>query len=377
MKIGHIVQKPIVQKLHKPTDRLVDSTTLLGVEVEVENYLKPFDVNQKQAGYWEVKEDGSLRNNGMEMVFYEPLYGADAVEAVSWLFQEAKRCGWKISKLTGAHVHVDVRDMEVNAFRVMCSVFALTEPLIYKWVGHKRDENMFCLPWYMADADVDKINRSLTTTDAAAALSFIKGLSKYSGLNIGAAAKFGTVEFRMLQTTFDLERFIDWLNIILSLRVYAQKYADKTPEWICKRLVNLGARGFSEEVFGKYLSDKMWYDNYFKDAIGLGMVTCDWFLENTTTLELNSTMSLADKFNLMRSKNLSRELGSVNHAGLKKFQERRTTQRRPKKAAKSSINAPQVGIGAAMWVDDLSMVPPSVWDGPPEEFLTQQQQESE
>lgn len=369
MKIGHIVQKPIVQKLHKPTTQLIDSTTLLGIEIEVENY-RVFDVNARSAGYWEVKEDGSLRNNGMEMVFYEPLYGADAIMAVTWLFGEAARLGWRISKLTGAHVHVDVRDMEVNEFKNLCAVYALTEPLIYKWVGDKRDENMFCLPWYMADAEVDKVSRSLTNDNPDVALSFIKSLSKYSGLNIGAAAKFGTVEFRMLQTTFDSARFIDWLNIILSLRVYAVKHGDKTPEWICKRLTSLGPKLFVRDVFGS-LADKLWYDGYEKDAIGLGMVTCDWFLENTQTLQLKGTQSLAERFTLLRSKNLQISYADKEHAGLKKFQERNSTTKKAKRPAKSTVSIPQ--YGGTLAFEESSTVPEPAWivdtvEPTPEEF---------
>jgi hypothetical protein len=250
--------------------------------------------------------------------------------------------------------------MEVEAFRNLCAVYALTEPLIYNWVGRKRDENMFCLPWYMADADVDRVSKSLTHPNAEIALAFIKGLSKYSGLNIGAAAKFGTIEFRMLETTFDVARFVDWLNIILSLRVYATIYGNKTPEWICKRLTELGPRAFAHDVFGA-LAPKMWYDGYEKDAIGLGMVTCDWFLENTKTLQLNSAGSLAERFSLLRSKNLTLEYATNEHSGLKKFQERNsTTQKKGKRPSKSSVNAPQ--YGQQLWTtEDVTAAPVQDW----------------
>lgn len=327
MKIGHIVNKIPLVKQNKETDELIDSTTLLGVEIEVERYHKPYDLNHIYAGYWTAKKDDSLRNNGMEMVFAEPLSGADAISAVRWICKQAETCKWAISKLTGLHVHVDIRNLELEQFRNFCAVYSLTEPLIYHWIGRGRYENMFCLPWYMAETDLKTISRIVKEgeADPARARQFLESISKYSGCNINAVHKFGTAEFRMMETTFDAARIIDWLNILLSLKKYAMMEG-VTPQTMCEKIKNHGAWAFAYGVFGHALTAKMWYENYNIDAIGQGMVTCDWFLDNVKDLKLKG-LAPGVQLDWARIANLTEQSSAKTehkgeHEGLKKWRDK-------------------------------------------------------
>jgi hypothetical protein len=366
VNIGQIVNKPAIRRLNRSDPVLIDNTTLLGIEVEVENFTYP-DVKAREWGYWSDKKDDSLRNNGMELVFNEPFNGADAVTAVKWLFEQAQKKQWRVSKLTGIHVHLDVREMEVEEFRAFCVLYALTEPLIYKWIGRSRFENMFCLPWYMADSDVGTISKALNVSakDTGLALSFLKQLSKYSGLNVSSAPKFGTVEFRMMETHFDFGRMMDWLNIILSLKMKAVQMPK--PEEIPKTLSHFGPAEFARWVFGDNLTKKMWYPDYTKDAIGLGMVTADWFLNNTQELELQGK-SLGEKFSITRKRSLS-TTGSTKetHKGVSKWTEKYSVIRKVAAKKADKVKAPQYGgalYGEAAawqaqdWIQVNGVVPP-------------------
>lgn len=353
MKIGHIVNKIPLVKQNKSAPQLIDSNTLLGVEIEVESYLKPYDIGHTYAGYWTAKEDNSLRNHGMEMVFAEPLSGIDVINAITWLFEQATLKGWKISKLTGAHVHVDIRDLELDQFKNFCAVYALTEPLIYNWVGRSRFENMFCLPWHTAEADLKSIAKVAREgeADPKRAKTFLEGLSKYSGLNLNAAYKFGTAEFRMLETTFDLARFIDWLNILLSLKMYAVQ-TGITPETMCDRIKKHGAWAFGHQVFGLNLITKMWYSDYDTDVVGLGMPTCDWFLDNVKDLQLKGKPP-GEQLNWIRITRLSNNSDDSlkgTHKGFERFKEK-TTSFKPAKRSLSSkkLPPPHLGINTATW----------------------------
>jgi len=56
--------------------------------------------------------------------------------------------------------------------------------------------------------------------------------SKYSALNSNSLATFGTLEFRHMAGTVDINKISDWINILLQLKVAAINGAalDKPPE---------------------------------------------------------------------------------------------------------------------------------------------------
>lgn len=375
MKIGHIVNKIPLVKQNKETPKLVDSTTLLGVEVEVEKW-KEYDLSHIYSGYWTAKKDDSLRNNGMEMVFAEPLSGADAVSAVEWLCEQAVKHKWAVSKLTGLHVHVDIRNLELDQFRNFCAVYALTEPLIYYWVGRGRFENMFCLPWYMAEMDLKNISKVAKEgeVDPARARAFLESLSKYSGCNLNAVHKFGTAEFRMLETTFDAQRIITWINILLSLKKYAM-IPHITPQVMCEAIRHHGAWAFGQAVFGLSSLTQMWYQDYEKDVIGQGMVTCDWFLDNTRDLKLKGRPP-GEILNWSRVANLTGEKKTNNqegeHKGLANFKKRQSTLSDPsiakkptKKTSLSEFQNMYLSISGTGQADQ-----PVTWNsGPDDDYL--------
>lgn len=259
MLIGQVVNKMPAPHVRKSDPSLVDPETLLGIEVEVEGCRKALPSKDKESAYWEAKEDHSLRNNGMEFVFREPLFGTDVVLALQYLFNKAEENNWKISERTGIHVHVDMRNMELNKFQNFCILYALMEPAIYAWVGDGRDRNIHCLPWYTADADLDTIGAVFCKPTLAVGL--LRGISRYSGLNLNSLQQFGTVEFRHLKTTFNYTRILDWLNIILALRTQAVAWQG-TPHGLIKEMRVVGAYGFMHKIFGATMTPKLWRPDF-------------------------------------------------------------------------------------------------------------------
>ena len=349
MKIGQIVNKMPVQRLSRGSPLLVDCESLLGIEVEVENATLYNPESDSRSNYWSHKEDHSLRNNGREFIFMEPLYGADAVSAVEFIVEKAESLKWKISERTGLHVHLDVRNLELNNFRAFCVAYSLMEPLIYNWVGDKRHENMFCLPWYAADYDLENFSNILPRADkdAASARNVIQGIRKYSGLNLAALVTFGTVEFRHLKTTFDKQRILDWLNIILSLKIFAQ-YHTKPVLDIVKYGRVYGPRALAMKIFGQGLTDSMWYDGFVQDYVGKGMVTADMFMESDMERYLlsNPDTTIYD-YVLSRQLSKPKEEKETDHPGIAKFKSKQAKEKPKKKA----VTKQQMYIGD--WVTGL------------------------
>lgn len=279
MIVGQVVDKMPAAHLRRSDPTLIDSETLLGVEVEVEGCSKNLPSARKETGYWTAKEDNSLREGGREFVFSEPLFGADVVAAVRFLCEEAEKQKWIISERTGIHVHVDMRGMELEKFQNFCVLYALTEPLIYKWVGDKRERNIHCLPWYIADADLEQI--SAIFRQPKTAINNIKNINRYAGLNLNSLLSFGTAEFRQLKTTFSAERILEWINILLSLRVAAVSWQGD-PSQLIPEMKLLGAFGFAHKIFGDYVH-KLWYPEFNIHFIGTSIPIAEHLLRESIT----------------------------------------------------------------------------------------------
>jgi hypothetical protein len=279
MIVGQMVNKMPAPHLRKKDDALIDSDTLLGVEVEVER-CKSNSFRSPNAAYWTPKEDNSLRNGGMEFVFSEPLFGTDVIQAISWLFDTAKEKGWTISERTGIHVHMDVRGMDLDKFQNLVILYALLEPAIYRWVGDGRDRNIHCLPWYVADSDLDVISKIFK--DPKNGVAYIKSIHRYAGLNLASMATFGTIEFRHLKTTFDRERMNTWINMILSLKKAAQAWTGK-PHELIREMKLVGAYVFMHRVFGS-MTKEIWYPQFAVDFRGTSVPVAEHLCFQSTEL---------------------------------------------------------------------------------------------
>lgn len=320
MLIGQIVNKMPPPLLRRKDDSLIDSETLLGVEIEVEGCKKKLPTRDKDAAYWEMKEDHSLRNNGMEFAFKEPLFGTDAVNAIRYLFEKAKEYGFQISDRTGIHVHVDMRGMELDKFQNFCILYALTEPALYRWIGDGRDRNIHCLPWYAADGDLDTIAAVLREPNMGP--TYIRQINRYAGLNLNSLATFGTAEFRQLKTTFDYGRMMDWLNIILSIRKAALAWTG-TPGQLIKEMKILKAYGFMHKVFGPYLT-KLWYSEFETQFRGMSLPIAQHLSQHAVKLSLNAKNEKFER----KMRNESDEDGS--HAGVDKWKTKKAKARQEK-----------------------------------------------
>lgn len=300
MQLGRVLGKQAARFVYKPSSALLDSSILLGVEVEVEN-VKPsltsvLDTQDPASGYWQQVTDDSLRNNGAEFVFATPLFGEDAVTAIRYLCNHALKSKWKTSSRTGIHVHMDVRTMEAEKFRSMCVLYALTEKLLYRWVGDHREFNIFCMPWYMADGEIFRLasffGPKYSKERSPDLLHHLVHMGRYGGLNLASLAKYGSVEFRHLKTTFDQERLLKWINIILSLRVAAEGWKN-APEDLIQEMYTLGPRQFVDRIYGT-LSSELWYPEFVKDMYEDGVAVAKEFVE----LSGNSTDKLTSTFNM-------------------------------------------------------------------------------
>lgn len=201
----------------------------LGIEVEVENY--DGQLRRFAPIYWKSVEDGSLRNNGIEFVSC-PLSGHNIDYGLAELDYILKSFEPSWSVRTSIHVHVNVSSMTVKQYITLIALYAFFEDVLFSFVDSKRKGNPYCYPI-----------TSLNPHDVGLAEEL-----KYCSLNTGATARYGTIEFRHLEGTSDIQKIRRWVQVCSKLVGYV--YAND-PEKIITRIKNTHQyKEFLKDVLG-------------------------------------------------------------------------------------------------------------------------------
>lgn len=198
---------------------ILQPNALVGIEIEVENMNNGGWIPEY---YWNCKEDHSLRNNGLEFTSI-PLRGHQIESALKFLFEEFTLTGnteFTFGNRTSTHIHLNVRDLTWDNIKSLLLLYCIFEKHFFTLAGTKRESSIFCVPMYRTHqaSVIPNIN------------SFDRTWHKYSAINAGTilgnedVPKFGTIEFRHLYGTSNIDTIINWINNIFCLRVACQQY---------------------------------------------------------------------------------------------------------------------------------------------------------
>lgn len=253
---------------------IVDKNTYIGIEVEVEN----ITTFQQSSPYWRMIEDGSLRNNGRE--FITPPIRAWRIEhALMQLFNVDLNQDIDFSERTSIHIHMNIRTLTVPQLESLIITYILFEKVLFNFIGNNRYNNIFCVPIVETDIGENLLNMITNKSPEVA-------WQKYTALNLLPIMNKGTIEFRHMSGTKDIERLITWINLLLSLKKFALQ---KSPEYIWKRINTLNTtseyRLFAEEVFGEFLPI-LWNDNFNKAVATCITYVKQFCIRNTFGIQL-------------------------------------------------------------------------------------------
>ncbi len=157
-----------------------------------------------------VTEDHSLRNSGYEYkttaLDFETSLSTFKNLHATILYGHPEEA---FSERTSTHVHVNVAPLTLKEAREFVLLYALYEPLFFKFAGPSREASIFCVPLYY------------TNFSKLFSLPFEKMVNnwshKYTAFNLLPVKTFGTIEFRHLGGTNDYNRYLAWLSAINSL----------------------------------------------------------------------------------------------------------------------------------------------------------------
>lgn len=227
--VAALFGKPL-HSIPKASNSLAVPDAKVGIEVEVEKcYMHEGDV--PGTDLWSAKVDGSLRDNGMEFVTNGGLVGEQIEESVKWLCSTAiKKKFSEGYPRAGIHVHLDVTDMNSSGpyeLATMLQTAMILEAPMFGFAGEHRRACGFCDAFSDSNHDFEHLSKVLfdwPNNTKELLREDRHYLSKYQAINLLPISRYGTVEFRHLPTTFNPERILNWINIILSIKKFAMSY---------------------------------------------------------------------------------------------------------------------------------------------------------
>lgn len=176
---------------------------------------------QAMVSHWNGTTDGSLRHNGIEWIS-PPIDMARAELALTVLYDAMDDGLFVPSVRTGIHVHVNAAPLDNEAFVQALRAYAVLEPLLFRFVGVEREQNIYCVPLYRASNEQRlwrRIAHLMRTPQLPRALyqrmfTLIRECCKYSALNISTFVRLGTFEFRHAPTFDSCVAATNWLHLV-------------------------------------------------------------------------------------------------------------------------------------------------------------------
>jgi hypothetical protein len=194
-------------------------TTYVGVEVELEKV----QLKTNPPSSWKTVTDGSLKLDGKEFITV-PIRFCYLEQELVRLFGSMKPP--HVSSRCSIHVHMNARDFTQQELLRFVLLYLIFEKSLFNFSGG-RSANIFCTPLYESIPIVAAQLSKLQKGDGF--IKFVRW-NKYFALNIcpiwgqqEESKRTGTIEFRHMAGTTDVEHIIEWVNLIVSLKIAAKK----------------------------------------------------------------------------------------------------------------------------------------------------------
>lgn len=215
----------------------------VGVEIEVEGTFLP-----PAPGNWRGEADPSLRGESREYVLEKPVpitALSKNLKALKKSFEE-NNAVWKSSYRAGVHVHINVQKLTPLQLANMITTYYLFENAILAKCDPFRVGNHFCL----RAKDAAWQTKNLIHIIRGSQLDELNDDNlRYSAMNLKAVPKYGSVEFRSLESTYDFDKINLFAEVHHSIRDFATTMA--TPKHIVEHADAVGPYSLARGVFQK------------------------------------------------------------------------------------------------------------------------------
>lgn len=216
----------------------------LGVEIEVEGRHLPL-----ADFYWHNEKDGSLKGiETREYVLEKPMTLGEVRKSLDYLDKLYRVNNTKVddSVRAGVHIHVNCQKLTMTQLFTFMSLYFVLENVLTKWCGHSREGNLFCLRASDAEGLLSQIKRGIVDKNWRGVYGRDK--LRYAAMNVKALATYGSLEFRAMRGTRDMNLIYMWASVLLGLREKSKEF--KNPSKIIEQFSVFGPTAFMKEVLG-------------------------------------------------------------------------------------------------------------------------------
>lgn len=237
----------------------------LGLEIEVEGENLPDYVSDK----WRVESDDSLKTEeAFEYVTRKPhtLYGIKCrINELKKAYDDKGTTVFE-SVRAGVHVHLNVQDWNVKQVMTFATAYYVIEDVLMQYAGENREGNLFTLRAQDAEYIIFRLvevlkqrNLNILNTD----------IIRYASMNFYSLFKYGTLEFRGMRGTGDLDAIYDWVRVIDELsRTAKEDYAD--PAEVLNSMSGHGELNFIRkllpETYGLVIANNPHFEKQIRKA---------------------------------------------------------------------------------------------------------------
>lgn len=219
----------------------------IGIEIEVEAAEALPEVKNDS---WVSHHEGSLRALGnMEYVTNGPLVISEVPKALKDIYTLLKP--YKVdhkSHRASVHVHSNVLYHTPIQYWNMAVSYWLTEELLFDFCGDNRKGNCFCLRLNDAEGVIKHCLEDLRSDTPFRRMGG-RDQIRYSGQNLEATSKFGSIEYRGMSFTLDPEKISTWTTGIHDLNVNSKDF--KSPDLLMDSYFSSDPEDFLSRLFNK------------------------------------------------------------------------------------------------------------------------------
>lgn len=235
----------------------------VGIEVEMEVSKSWFGKDKRFDKVWRVDHDGSLKNIGYECVLRKPCKIFDVDENISLIKHFLIKNNSEVQPTirAGVHIHLNVQDLTFEEVLNLSILYYILENPIVKFCGENRVGNLFCLRARDAEYVIEVLNKFISNLNP----QYLNSDSiRYAALNFTSLHKYGSLEFRSMETRKDLSGIKEFAEIVLRLKEKAKEVPLKE---ILDKVSFAGPSIWAEEMLGEKYFKLLKYDNMEDDIM--------------------------------------------------------------------------------------------------------------
>lgn len=191
-----------------------------GIHCEIEGY------NHDARDRWKIVRDGSINGNQAFELVSPILNGETGMTELMKVCDVLNRCGAKVNKSCGTHVHINAREFSLDHWKRIYINYARLEKVIDGFMPESRreDANRYCKGF----GNVSSFERKIRQAQDLDEIKRILLSSRYWKVNPESYDRHKTCEFRQHAGTTDFVKISSWIRFLNNLVDYSEQHEVQT-----------------------------------------------------------------------------------------------------------------------------------------------------